>query len=86
VGKASGGHFVARLPILGMPTPVGRSHTRDVESGRDPRMKYPGPVIAWLSLLAMSCGTVVAQPHNDSRPDGGHPPPPMASRFNDAKY
>ena len=39
-------------------------------------MKYSGLVAASLSLLAMSCGTVMAQPHDDGRPDGGHPLPP----------
>jgi Ni/Co efflux regulator RcnB len=48
-------------------------------------MKYPGLVVASLSLLAMSCGTVMAQPHDDGRPDGGHPPPPMEHHTNWSK-
>jgi Ni/Co efflux regulator RcnB len=47
-------------------------------------MKYPG-FIASLSLLAMSCGTVMAQPHDDGRPDGGQPPPPMEHHTNWSK-
>jgi Ni/Co efflux regulator RcnB len=53
-------------------------------------MKYSGLVVGSLSLLAINCGTVMAQPHDDGRPDGGrpdggHPPAPMEHHTNWAK-
>jgi hypothetical protein len=46
-------------------------------------MKYSGLVVASLSLLAMSCGTVLAQPHDDGRPDG---PSAAAPHDNDSCF
>jgi Ni/Co efflux regulator RcnB len=42
-------------------------------------MKNPNLVAASLTVLALSCGVAMAQPHDDQRFDGGHAPPQVAA-------